>query len=67
MYHKPVLKKEAIKALSINPEGLYVDDTFGGGGHSFSKLRKLGLRGKLFAFDQDKSVNANILEKYYDN
>ena len=34
MYHKPVLKKEAIKALSINTEGLYVDATFGGGGHS---------------------------------
>ena len=38
MYHKPVLKKEAINALSIKPEGLYVDATFGGGGHSFEIL-----------------------------
>ncbi len=59
MYHKPVLKKEAIKALSINPEGLYVDATFGGGGHSLSILSKLGLRGKLFAFDQDNDSKAN--------
>ena len=61
MYHKPVLKKEAIKALSINPEGLYVDATFGGGGHSLSILRKLGLRGKLFAFDQDNDSKVNTI------
>jgi len=61
MYHKPVLKKEAIKALSINPEGLYVDATFGGGGHSLSILSKLGLRGKLFAFDQDNDSKENTI------
>ena len=61
MYHKPVLKKEAINALSINPEGLYVDATFGGGGHSLSILRKLGLRGKLFAFDQDNDSKVNTI------
>ena len=59
MYHKPVLKKEAINALSINPEGLYIDATFGGGGHSLSILNNLGLRGKLFAFDQDNDSNVN--------
>ena len=59
MYHKPVLKKEAINALSIKPEGLYVDATFGGGGHSFEILNNLGLTGKLFAFDQDNDSNVN--------
>ena len=59
MYHKPVLKKEAINALSIKPEGLYVDATFGGGGHSFQILNNLGLTGKLFAFDQDSDSNVN--------
>ena len=61
IYHKPVLKKEAINALSINPEGSYVDATFGGGGHSLSILGKLGLRGKLFAFDQDNDSNVNSI------
>ena len=59
MYHKSVLKKEAISALSIKPEGLYVDATFGGGGHSQQILNNLGLRGKLFAFDQDIDSNVN--------
>jgi len=59
MYHKPVLKKEAINALSIKPEGLYVDATFGGGGHSFQILNNLGLTGKLFAFDQDNDSIVN--------
>ena len=57
IYHKPVLKKEAVNALSINPNGLYVDATFGGGGHSATILNNLGLRGKLFAFDQDNDSN----------
>lgn len=59
IYHKPVLKKEAVNALSINPNGLYVDATFGGGGHSATILNNLGLRGKLFAFDQDNDSNIN--------
>jgi len=61
IYHKPVLKKEAINALSVNPEGSYVDATFGGGGHSLSILGKLGLRGKLFAFDQDNDSKVNSI------
>ena len=61
IYHKPVLKKEVIKALSINPEGSYVDATFGGGGHSLTILSKLGLRGKLFAFDQDNDCKVNTI------
>lgn len=61
IYHKPVLKKEVIKSLSINPEGSYVDATFGGGGHSLTILSKLGLRGKLFAFDQDNDCKANTI------
>ena len=61
IYHKPVLKKEAINALSINPEGSYVDATFGGGGHSLPILSKLGLRGKLFAFDQDNDSKVNSI------
>tara|TARA_B100001559_G_scaffold159142_1_gene133483 strand:- start:42 stop:941 length:900 start_codon:yes stop_codon:yes gene_type:complete len=61
MYHKPVLKKEVINALSLKPEGLYVDATFGGGGHSLQILNNLGLNGKLFAFDQDNDSNINSL------
>jgi len=61
MYHKPALKKEVINALSIKPEGLYVDATFGGGGHSLQILNNLGLNGKLFAFDQDNDSNINSI------
>jgi 16S rRNA (cytosine1402-N4)-methyltransferase len=62
VYHSPVLLNEAITGLDIKPEGIYVDVTFGGGGHSKSILGKLN-SGKLFAFDQDESVNANILSQ----
>jgi 16S rRNA (cytosine1402-N4)-methyltransferase len=62
VYHSPVLLNEAITGLDIKPEGIYVDVTFGGGGHSKSILSKLN-SGKLFAFDQDESVNANILSQ----
>ena len=51
-YHTPVLLKESIEGLSIKPDGIYVDVTFGGGGHSKAILEKL-TTGKLFAFDQD--------------
>ena len=51
-YHKAVLLDESIAGLSIQPNGIYVDVTFGGGGHSKSILQKLD-NGKLFAFDQD--------------
>jgi 16S rRNA (cytosine1402-N4)-methyltransferase len=58
-YHTPVLLTEAIDALYINPDGIYVDATFGGGGHSIEILKKLK-GGKLFAFDQDPDAKANV-------
>lgn len=61
-YHNPVLLNECLQGLSINPEGIYVDVTFGGGGHSKSILSELD-KGKLFAFDQDKSAIANNLNQ----
>ena len=61
-YHKPVLLKECINGLSIKPNGVYVDATFGGGGHSELILSKLN-GGKLFAFDQDTSSSVNDINK----
>ena len=52
-YHVPVLLNESIKGLSIKPEGIYVDLTFGGGGHSKLILEKLNNKEKLFSFDTD--------------
>ena len=60
MFHKSVLLKESIEALSIRPEGLYVDLTFGGGGHSIEILKHLK-GGRLFAFDQDANALKNII------
>jgi len=62
MYHNPVLLKESIDGLNINPSGIYVDVTFGGGGHSQEILSRLGPEGKLFAFDQDPDAVANKLD-----
>ena len=59
-YHVPVLFHETIDALSIQPDGVYVDCTFGGGGHSKGILDKLGPNGKLVAFDQDADAQQNI-------
>ena len=60
-YHNPVLLESAIKGLNINPEGVYVDVTFGGGGHSRAILSALGKTGRLIAFDQDSdAVNNSI-------
>ena len=59
-YHIPVLLDEAINGLSIKPDGIYVDCTFGGGGHSKAILEKLGSKGKLIAFDQDKDAKKNL-------
>ncbi len=59
-YHIPVLLKETIDALNIQPNGIYVDCTFGGGGHSKAILEKLGDGGKLIAFDQDEDARRNI-------
>tara|TARA_B100000497_G_C7696631_1_gene426178 strand:- start:11780 stop:12685 length:906 start_codon:yes stop_codon:yes gene_type:complete len=58
-YHKPVLLQESIDFLSINPNGVYVDATFGGGGHSNLILKKLGPQGQLFGFDQDPDARGN--------
>lgn len=55
-FHKPVMLKECIEGLNIRAEGIYVDLTFGGGGHSAAILECLSEQGKLFAFDQDESV-----------
>jgi len=61
-YHNPVLLKESVDALDINPSGVYVDVTFGGGGHSREILSRLGENGKLFAFDQDPDAQRNNID-----
>jgi len=66
MYHNPVLLKESIERLVTNPDGVYVDCTFGGGGHSKEILKRLSSKGKLFAFDQDiDSLNNKINDKRF--
>lgn len=60
-YHNPVLLHPTVDGLNIKPDGIYVDVTFGGGGHSKEILRRLGPNGKLFAFDQDEDALANAL------
>ncbi len=60
-YHNPVLLQASVDGLNIKPDGIYVDVTFGGGGHSKEILRRLGPNGKLFAFDQDEDALANAL------
>lgn len=60
VYHVPVLLNEVIDGLRINPDGIYVDCTFGGGGHSRAILEKLGAKGKLVAFDQDADAKKNL-------
>lgn len=62
VYHNPVLLKESIDALDIKENGIYVDVTFGGGGHSREILNRLGPKGKLFAFDQDEDAQRNKIE-----
>lgn len=61
-YHNPVLLHETVDGLNIKPDGVYVDVTFGGGGHSKEILSRLGPTGKLFAFDQDEDAQANALQ-----
>jgi 16S rRNA (cytosine1402-N4)-methyltransferase len=60
-YHNPVLLHPTVDGLAISPAGVYVDVTFGGGGHSKEILNRLGTTGKLFAFDQDEDALANAL------
>ena len=59
-YHIPVLLSETIDSLNIQPDGIYVDCTFGGGGHSKAILQKLSAKGKLVAFDQDDDARKNL-------
>lgn len=59
-YHIPVLLREAVEALSVRADGVYVDCTFGGGGHSREILKHLGPHGKLYAFDQDEASKRNL-------
>ena len=61
-YHNPVLLKESVDGLYIKPDGIYVDVTFGGGGHSKEILSRLGPNGKLFAFDQDEDALENTIK-----
>jgi len=60
-YHNPVLLKASVDGLDIKENGVYVDVTFGGGGHSKAILNALGVEGRLFAFDQDEDALANTL------
>lgn len=61
-YHNPVLLKETVDGLNIKPDGVYVDVTFGGGGHSREIMERLGPNGKLFAFDQDEDAQNNVID-----
>jgi len=60
-YHTPVMLQECIEALSIRQNGIYVDVTFGGGGHSSEILKHLGTQGRLLAFDQDADAKQNLI------
>lgn len=60
-YHVPVLLQESIDGLDIKPDGIYVDVTFGGGGHSKEILSRLGKKGHLYSFDQDADAEQNIV------
>jgi 16S rRNA (cytosine1402-N4)-methyltransferase len=62
VYHVPVMLRECVEALNIKPDGVYVDVTFGGGGHSREILARLGDKGKLYAFDQDPDALANAFQ-----
>ena len=61
-YHVPVLLNESIDGLAIKPDGIYVDVTFGGGGHSKEILSRLGKKGHLYSFDQDPDAEKNIVD-----
>lgn len=61
-YHNPVLLHETVDGLAIKPDGIYVDVTFGGGGHSKEILNRLGEKGQLFAFDQDQDAQQNSID-----
>lgn len=62
IYHQPVLLKESIEALAIEPDGKYADLTFGGGGHSREIIKKLSAKGHLYGFDQDEAAIEHRIE-----
>lgn len=62
MYHIPVLLNESVDALNVKPDGVYVDATFGGGGHSRRILECLGENGRLYSFDQDEDAAKNVVD-----
>lgn len=62
VYHKPALLNETVDGLVVTPDGIYVDATFGGGGHAREILKRLSSQGKLFAFDQDPEAAENVFE-----
>ncbi|WP_294301050.1 16S rRNA (cytosine(1402)-N(4))-methyltransferase RsmH [uncultured Chryseobacterium sp.] len=62
MYHNPVLLKQSVDDLVTNPDGIYVDCTFGGGGHSREILSRLSEKGRLFSFDQDLDALKNTID-----
>ena len=61
-YHVPVLLQESVDGLAIQPDGIYIDVTFGGGGHSKEILSRLGKKGHLYSFDQDADAERNIVK-----
>ena len=62
VYHVPVLLNECVDGLCIDPDGVYADVTFGGGGHSKAIVSKLGEKGHLYSFDQDADAERNALD-----
>ncbi len=62
MYHNPVMLNECLEGLNINPDGIYVDVTYGGGGHSKAILDRLSKKGRLIAFDQDEDAKRNLIK-----
>lgn len=62
VYHIPVLLQETVAGLNIHPDGIYIDVTFGGGGHSREILKHLSPKGHLYSFDQDKDAERNIVD-----
>ena len=61
-YHNPVMLNESVDGLEIKKDGIYVDVTYGGGGHSKEILKRLGEKGRLIAFDQDADVEGNVVK-----
>ena len=62
MYHSPVLLAASVSGLNIRPASVYVDATFGGGGHSQEILDNMDSQSKLFAFDQDEDAQRNAID-----